>query len=335
MRTHIRRAGTLFGLLLALPAAHAGSLMAGNDISVSGGFAGGYYRTSNIGVKDVDDYSVSDYLVNLSAESKDGSIGFTGAFGFLSQGTVFNGGVSHPTSAPSMDFQYGYVTVPTGGGVTFDAGMLATMIGYEVAPTFSNANILLGAVWNAQPVYYTGVRATYAANGFNVFAEANDDAALGGSKSAVFGVNGSAAGMNYVVNYGNGFNGKDIIDIIVSGTVAGVDAAVNLDYQKLDNQVGSLDDSAYGLALYATVPVSEMVTVPVRVEYISDGTSGIYGGFDSGYTLTITPTYHASANTFVRGEVAYVTSDNNIFLDDAGAPTDNNTSFAVQAGVTF
>jgi len=340
MRTHIQwGAGTVLGLLIALPAAQAGSVTASSaDITVSGGITGGYFRTANIGQKDVDDYEVPDFLVELSTPS-DGAVGVTAAFGHLAQPTVWDGGV--PANDPtSMNVQYGYVTVPAGAGVTVDAGVLATMVGYEVAPTYANANVLLGSVWNAQPVYYKGVRATWAGNGLNVFAEANDDPAVGG-KSAVVGVNGSAGPVNYAVSYDNGFKSysagsKDILDIIVSGTLAGFDVAANLDYQKLDNQVSSLDDSAYGLALYATFPVSGMTTIPVRLEYTSDGTSGIYGGVDSGYTFTITPTYHYTENTFVRGEVAYFSASNDVFTKDDGVTaTGSNTSFNLQGGVTF
>jgi len=148
-------------------------------------------------------------------------------------------------------------------------------------------------------------------------------------------------GINYAVSYDNGFksystSSKDILDIIVSGTFGGIDAALNLDYQKLDTQVGNLDDSAYGLALYATFPVAAMTTIPVRVEYTSDGTSGIYGGVDSAYTFTVTPTYHYTDNTFVRGEVAYFSTSNDVFTKDDGlTKTGTNTSFALQAGVTF
>jgi len=81
-----------------------------------------------------------------------------------------------------------------------------------------------------------------------------------------------------------------------------------------------------------------MFTVPVRVEYLNDGTSGIYGVGDTGYTFTVTPTYHATENTFVRGELAYIKAKDKVFVDDKGtlpATEDTNTSFALQAGVTF
>jgi hypothetical protein len=351
MRTQLQRAATLLGLLIALPAAQAGSVTAGSaDLTLSGGITGGYFRTTNIGQRDVDDYEVPDFLVELSTAS-DSAVGVTAAFGYLAMPYVGDGGV--PANDPStMNVQYGYVTVTAGAGVTVDAGILATMIGYEVAPTYANANVLLGAVWYEQPVYYKGVRATWTGKGFNVFAEANDDATLGGitdptdpnycptcqGKSAVFGVNGSAGGFNYVVNFGNGFNNKDIMDFILSGKLGGIDTAVNLDYQKWDNiptTPPNADDSAFGLALYATFPASSMVTVPVRVEFVSDGTSGLYGGVDSAYTLTVTPTYHSTENTFVRGEVAYIAASNDVFTDNSGAPQGTNASFNLQAGVTF
>jgi len=355
MRRHLQRASTLLGLLIALPAAQAGAVTTGSaDLTVSGGITGGYFRTTNIGQKDVDDYEVPDFLIELSTPS-DGAVGVTAAFGHLGQNSVWEGGVpaNHSGVENNVDLQYGYLTVPAGAGVTVDAGILATMIGYEVAPTYANANVLLGAVWFEQPVYYKGIRATWAGNGFNVFAEANDDPALGGDtdptsptycptcrgKSAVFGVNGSGGPVNYAVSYGNGFNHKDILDVIVSGTFAGIDTALNLDYQKWDNTPTTppnADDSGFGLALYAKFPVSSTVDVPVRVEYVSDGTSRLYEGVDSAYTFTLTPTYRYTANTFVRGEVAYFSTSNDVFTKDDGVTTTGtNTSIALQAGVTF
>jgi len=352
MRTHIQRAGTLLGLAIALPAAQAGTLTtSGADMTLSGGFTAGYNYTSNSfgpgPQTDPDDYTVSDFLIDLSGESMNGGVAFTAAYGLLSMPSVWDGGVTHPnpTSSPAMGFQYGYVSVPTGGGVTIDAGKLATNIGYEVAPTYANANILLGAVWYEQPVYYTGVRATWGGDGINVYVEANDDTvphfgSTANNRNAVFGVNGSAGGFNYAVSYENAFfsDGKDILDIIVSHTFGGIDTALNLDYLKLDTTPAAppnADDSAYGLALYATFPVSSMVSVPVRVEYMNDGTSGLYEGVDTGYTFTVTPTYRPTDTTFVRAELAYISAKNDLFYDDKNKLQGTNTSFALQGGVTF
>jgi len=340
MRKHFQRAGTLVGLLAALPAAQAGSLnVANTDLTLSGGVTAGVFHTTNNGSTNTTEYEVPDFLLELSSAA-DSEVGFTAAFGHLAGASLWDGGV--PAVDPgSMDVQYGYLTVPVGSAVTVDAGKLATMIGYEVAPSYANSNILLGSVWYEQPVYYKGVRATYSADGFSAYAEANDDPVLGGvgpnadGKSVVFGASTSYGGYDWLASYGNGFNAKNILDLIVSGKVGGIDGAINFDYQSLDDNAPGQDDSAYGIALYATFPASAMVTVPVRVEYVSDGTSGLYEGVDSAYTLTITPTYHASESTFVRGELAYISADNKIFADDKGQPKDNNTSFVLEAGVTL
>ncbi len=112
--------------------------------------------------------------------------------------------------------------------------------------------------------------------------------------------------------------------------------AANLDYHLLDDpvKVASKDDTAWDLALYAAPDLGGGWSLPVRLEYLSDGTSGILGGVDSAFTLTVTPTYRVGP-AFVRAEVAYVSANNKVFVDDQGVAQDSKTTFAVQAGTTF
>ncbi len=60
-------------------------------------------------------------------------------------------------------------------GLTLDAGVLATMVGYGVANTYANPNITIARIWGGQPVYYGGARLTYELmEGISVFGEVND-----------------------------------------------------------------------------------------------------------------------------------------------------------------
>ncbi len=316
---------------LTAPAAFAGSVVSDADINLNGGMTAGYFYTTNTGSNNNENYQVSDFMVELSGEATEG-VGFVGAFGTMAGITVLDGGVNN--SAYDYGFQYGWLTVAPMEGLTIDAGMLATNVGYEVTPSYANPHATIAALWGGQPVYYPGVRVSYDMGDMGFYAEVNDDALGTASAAWAAGVSGAAGSLEYAVSYYN-YNGyKDLIDVIVSADLGGIPVAANFDYHILENApVAGGDDSAYGIALYAT-PTFDKVAVPVRVEFLSDGNSGIYG-VDSATTLTITPTYNFSDNTFVRAELSMVSSDNKIFADDKGVAEDTKTSVAVQAGFTF
>jgi len=316
---------------LIAPAAFAGSVTSAADINLNGGMTGGYFYSTNTGSNTNDNYQVSDFMVELSGDATEG-VGFVGAFGTMAGITVLDGGVGN--SAYAYGFQYGWVTVAPVAGLTIDAGMLATNVGYEVTPSYANPHATISALWGGQPVYYPGVRVSYDMGDMGFYAEVNDDALGTASAAWAAGISGDAGGLGYAVSYYN-YNGyKDLIDVIVSADLGGIPVAANFDYHMLENApTPGADDNAFGIALYAS-PSFGKVAVPVRVEYLSDGTSGVYG-VDSATTLTITPTYNFSDNTFVRAELSMVSSDNKIFADDKGVAEDTKTSFALQAGFTF
>ncbi|WP_457623194.1 outer membrane beta-barrel protein, partial [Persephonella sp.] len=103
---------------------------------------------------------------------------------------------------------------------------------------------------------------------------------------------------------------------------------LEFDYTKLDDNLKganktlkdkNADDKAYGFALNIDPTISNEISVPIRIEYVDNGNSaktgipdvdtlgsGIYlTGENSTFSITITPTYKPSGNTFVRAEVAY------------------------------
>jgi len=104
-------------------------------------------------------------------------------------------------------------------------------------------------------------------------------------------------------------------------------------YQWLDDPQTGQDDSAYGVAVYV-IPNFGNVSVPLRLEYFDEGTSGIYSAStaEKGYTVTITPTFKPADNGFIRAEVSYLSTDRKVL---AGGTEDTKTSFAVELGFTF
>ncbi len=310
--------------------AFAGGIDSGADLTLSGGMTTGYYNTSNTGSANNDNFQVSDFMLELSAEASEG-VGFTAGFGTMAAITVWDGGVNN--SAYGYGFQYGWVTVAPMDGLSFEAGMLATNIGYEVANSYANPHATIAGLWGAQPVYYPGARVNYEMGDLGLYAEVNQ-AGGGSSEAWTVGASGSVAGLDYAVSYRDGDQSANLLDIIVATSVAGIDVAANIDFTTLDNAAANQDDSALGVALYAATNVAG-IDVPVRLEFLNDGTSGVYMGVDSATTFTVTPTYRFSDNTFVRAEFSLVNSTNKIFRDENGVPQDSKTTFAIQAGYTF
>jgi hypothetical protein len=113
------------------------------------------------------------------------------------------------------------------------------------------------------------------------------------------------------------------------------DLGVNFDYQWLDNPSAGQDSSAFGVALYL-IPEFGNFQLPLRAEYFNEGNSGIYTGASlpagDGFTLTVTPTFKPSPKTFVRGEVAYISTKEPVF---ASGTKSDRTILGLEVGLSF
>ena len=290
-------------------------------VDVHGGFSAGYkYADSS-----AEGFEVTNFLIEISKEAKVGDIGFVGAFGYLpSNGAATSGALGG--SNEEFGLQYGYLTIKPMEGLTLDAGVLATNVGYEVANTYANPNITIARIWGGQPVYYGGARLTYAlSQGIEVFGEVNDDATDGAWS---VGSKGSLGIADYVISYydKNASADTDIVDVILSTSASEtLDLAVNFDYQIGEN------DNGYGVAFYV-IPKFGNISLPIRIESFDDGGSGAYG--NSGWDLAITPTYNFKSG-YLRAEVFYYDYDNAEDPTGAGYNDKSNTVFRVEAGFTF
>ena len=330
--------------------AHAGNVNTGNaDITVEGGVTAGYFYSADYG-NNKDNILLSDFMLEISGGS---DTTFAAGIGIINTPTVFDGGVGNYATTGggpgglsmgpgdsglepdgiSANIQYAYLTPTLAKGVTLDLGLLATNIGYEVQQSYANGNILRGAVWNSQPVYYPGIRANVElGGGMSAYVELSDTfpGGNGAAKAGAAGVSGSAGGMDYAVNYRQINKGNGLLDVILATKAGGMDVGVNFDYITTD---ASGDDDAFGLAVYVT-PKAGSLDVPVRVEYFSDGNSGVYGGVDSGYSFTVTPTMAVGKSSFLRVELAYMATDKGD-LDGDGTTGDSALSAMLQGGYRF
>ncbi|NPA52219.1 MAG: outer membrane beta-barrel protein [Aquificae bacterium] len=282
-----------------------GSIAAELPIEVHGGVSAGYQYTDG----NNEGFFVSNALVELSKEAKDG-IGFAAAFGYL-----MNWDPS--TTGDSFGLQYGYLSVPV-GKLTIDAGVLPTMVGYEVANTYANPNINIATIWGGQPVYYGGLRATYSLGDENIWIEVNDDGKDVGTDGAwSVGGSGDLGAVSIVASYYAYNKDRDIVDIILSSTIGGLDVALNFDYQINDGN----GDDGYGVAFYIIPKLGE-IDIPIRIESFDPGDTGAYG--DKGWDIAITPTLRLG-NGYARAEVFYTD------YDIAGS----DTQVAVEFGHVF
>ncbi len=305
--------GTLAAAGILTGAVSAAEVTFKLPVEVHGGFSAGYKYAHST----AEGFEVTNFLVELSKPAETGDIGFTSAFGYLP-----SNGAS--TTGDNFGFQYGYLSIVPMEGVTLDAGVLATNVGYEVANTYANPNITIARIWGGQPVYYGGARLTYSvAEGIDVFGEVNDD---GNDGAWSVGSIGSLGIADYVVSYYDKNDPKesDIVDVILSTSATdSLDLAVNFDYQIGRNKNG------YGVAFYIT-PKMGNISLPVRVESFDDNGSGAYG--NKGWDLAVTPTYNFKSG-YLRAEVFYY--DYNKAETVVGYSKKTNTVFRVEAGLTF
>ena len=320
--------------LIAVGTAKAGELKTANsDINVRGGILAGYFYANNVGNNNNDYFDVSNVSVDFYSDAK--PIGFNASFGYINQTTLLN---PIPDSNTTVDIDFAWVSIVPIDGLTIDAGKILTNVGYELYDQYDNKHHFYGLVWNAQPVAYAGARATYSVmEGLDVYAEYDQNALNTGDAYAV-GALGSVNNVSFAVNYFDEAAGNNMVDLVLSTDLELAEVGLNLDYIWLDDtaKTPGNDDSAYGLAIYASVPATETVEIPVRLEYVNDGTSGIYGvAGDDAWTFTVSPTWRPTKNTFARAELAYITTDKKGFTDDSGSAKDNRVLAGVELGFTF
>ncbi|WP_457621377.1 outer membrane beta-barrel protein [Persephonella sp.] len=156
-------------------------------------------------------------------------------------------------------------------------------------------------------------------------------------------------------------NGRNLYVLCAKTDLGAAKVGIEFDYTTLDDNAtlvlngtpvrlkdNGADDSAYGIAINIDPVISDQVSVPIRIEYVENGDSaalngagGILGsaiyltGEGSAYSLTITPTYNPTGNTFVRAEIAYTSTDAKILVDDSGSEKDNRTYLGFEAGFLF
>ena len=288
-----------------------------NDINVKleGGFSASALYFNNPGfLKRHDSYLLNDALLELSPE------------------IIEDNRIYAPTPPVELKLHYGYLEIPTRGDNSIEIGQLYTLMGYESSVSYKNKHSLLGAVNSAQPDFYSGVRFKGSFGSVKRYIEVTSDPTIGDASWAL-GIYQDQGDSHYSASYYVAIDERSTIDLLYASKNDNVSWALNLDYHTLKDPPAWQDENATGIAVYLSMRQQQW-DWPVRLEYLSDGNTGIYG-YDRGYTFTFSPTYYFSDDQYLRADFIAASADGTPFKNDNGGLEQDQWIVAVQAGMTF
>lgn len=339
--------------------AHAGDLtVAHTDLALAGGVSASYNMVSDM--KDADyftlDSAVIYLLKNPTMESPVG--GHLAFANFQVKVAGLNVAPAIPFGVGTENFRVwlGYFSWLPVENLTVDAGLLWHKFG-EAPVTILNPHVSRPISFLAQPVCFGGARVGYKAGIASIYAGMNDGSALGsifgnknGQVSPEDGVtilesdSAIEAGISLMpndmlsiaANYFDHGEGYNTVNFSAGVTVDKLSAKVEGNMVSNDTVAVGAEDSATAYVVYASYQASDQVKLPIRYEMLDDNDSGIYLGF-VGYTITVTPTYNPTANSFIRLEYVMTSDDNKVFADSDGvaAQEEARNSIIAEFGFLF
>ena len=149
------------------------------------------------------------------------------------------------------------------------------------------------------------------------------------------------------VNYFDHSVGSNILNAMVGADFGMVAAKVEYNSISMDDD-DMLKDGALGLktvstgeddtATFTTLCVNvkplKTVEIPIRYTMVNGSDSNAVTTYQ-GTSVTLTPTYNATDNSFVRLEYAMATDDNKVYVDGNGKATDSRNSMILELGFLF
>lgn len=356
--------------LFAVAGANAGQITTLNsDISVLGAVTAAYNLQDTdhflaTGGKAVRDYfTVNNVAIALTKPAQEGGLGFTAAIAHWEAPTVVassmvvndNGLIGWGQgNGGNIRVWKAFTTYKPVKELSIDAGLLWSMWG-EKPVTFLNPHITRGVLFTANPVIMAGARAHYDAGVAKLYVGTGKVGAqllqpkFNTAKNYVeLGLNTdlkqvgipSTLGLHVYDEQG----GRNIYALTAGFDVGTVATGVEILYATADKKIKTSDNNAYGVALCGNIKPMPNVQLPVRIEYASTDKNATkvgkaliapIGPDNNVWTFTVTPTYNPTKNTFIRGEISYVTSDNKIFVNDKGNSKDSRTTASAEFGFMF
>ena len=249
-------------------------------------------------------------------------------------------GLSIGTGADLQQAFISYIA-PVGNGLRLDVGKFITHMGYEVIEGYDayNDNYSRSLLFNyAIPFTHTGVKVSYPisskvsvmgmiANGWDNAIDNNASKSIG-AQLVILPVAPVALYVNYVggpENPDDNHSIRHVLDLV--GTFKVSDAlslGVNADFGTEDgtSTVTPGDDAKWsGVAGYAKISTKSPFSLGLRAETFKDeGGTRLGLGKVQANEFTITPTLKFGSNFVVRAEGRYDSVDDEVFVDDKGAP---------------
>jgi len=303
----------------------------GKNIDFSGYVTGGsHYIQHPSGNNNHVGTVLNDVLLNIgSVNSTAKPFSFYAGVGVLQQQDFQN--TREPLAPLSVGLQYGWFGFHKIKNMRFEVGQLPTNLGYESSISAENKNIFLGELWSVLPTYYPAARWNLIIPNATLYAEINSSNTSSGPGFA-FGVLGDINQIEYKANLFIGDETWDTFDLVLKKEISQIQLGFNFDYHHLKNSGPNQDENAFGIALYVSPKYKEW-EIPVRLEVLSEGSTGIYG-YKNGFSFTVTPTYHFSKSHYFRWELLYAQGNAKPFNDDGKAV---KTQFAsvFQFGLRF
>lgn len=271
------------------------------------------------------------------------------------------------TDATYGTFSQGYIKLAPTGSFSLEIGKLPTLIGNEYTFSTENFNIQRGLLWNQENAVSRGVQANYAVGPVAVSAAWTDGFYSGKYNWATLSAAWTIDSADTLTFVGGGNtdrktkvntpvtnvyqNNSQIYNLIYTRTSGPWTIQPYLQYTDIPKLAGSVNGtgvdskstSTTGAALLASYKVNDNISLPVRLEYITQsGSKGdssaplLYGAGSAAWSLTITPTYQYKI-FFVRGELSYVGLNSGTVGSEFGKNGDKTNQVAglIETGVMF
>ena len=265
------------------------------------------------------------------------------------------------TTPDEFDVTQGYVHFANGPFMAI-AGKYVTLAGAEVIRGPDNLNFSRSILFGyAMPYAHTGVRGYYTLNDTMKFIVGVNNGWDVAKESAS--VNGTEVADGKTFEFGAQFNPikplnlavavysgeepglafigrRDLVDLVASYNFTdNLSATLNVDWASQKDATATAGEAKWsGVAAYVNWKFADQWRVAGRLEQFDDKDgfrTGVAGG-QKWSEVTATLAYMPTANTELRGEVRYDTSDvATAFLQPDGTADDNQYSVAVQAIYKF
>ncbi len=313
-------------------------------LSLTGGISAGCFYTSNAGQGTSDNkWMLSNLVVEISSQDTTAPIGFAAAFGETSTPSI----LGSPEGTNPIEIEYASLRLDPVPGVSVKVGLLQPNAGYESSYTYTNKNAFLGALASQQPYNAYGAQIGYDLKDMHFVGGYYQDRLVRDeyvtdqdtpNESWECGVSGTLLDTSVSLYHYRLESLKSLTGAVIERTVGAVDFGFNMDYWHWEGGMirTHQDDSSIGGAFYV-VPHFGKFSLPVRLEYIDQGKSGMYLDSINAhqiYAVTLSPTYRFHDNAYVRADLGYVHADDGFSDKDANLKN-GRIILAAEIGYTF